>query len=68
MNDESNTARLLWGYLSCITFGALGVHRFILGRPVSGCIYAFTGGILGIGIVYDLIIGIPYMASVRGEY
>ena len=68
MNNESNASRMFWGYLACIAFGVFGVHRFMLGRPITGCIYAFTGGIMGIGIVFDLIFGIPYMACVRGEY
>jgi TM2 domain-containing membrane protein YozV len=44
---------LLW--LSCL-FGVCGVHRFYLGRPVSGVLYLFTLGFLGIGQLVDLFL------------
>ena len=31
-----------------------GIHRFYLGRPVSGVLYLLTWGFLGIGTVIDL--------------
>jgi TM2 domain-containing membrane protein YozV len=40
-------AYLLW------VFGFTGAHRFYLGRPVSGTVYFFTFGLLGIGWVLD---------------
>ncbi len=36
-------------------FGALGFHRFYLGKILSGLIYIPTGGLFGIGCVYDFI-------------
>ena len=37
-----------------ITFlGLFGVHRFYLGRWLSGLIYLFTGALLGMGLLYD---------------
>ena len=68
MNDEATRMRMLWGYLALITFGVFGVHRFMLGRPVTGLLYALTGGLLGAGLVFDFFIGVPYMASTKGEY
>lgn len=68
MNEESNMSRMFWGYLSCIVFGTFGVHRFMLGRPLTGIVYALTGGLVGMGVLFDLIIGVPYMACVRGDY
>ena len=37
-----------------LTFlGAFGVHRFYLGKPISGVIYLLTGGLLLAGVCYD---------------
>ena len=33
--------------------GVFGLHRFYLGKIGSGVLYLFTGGLLGVGIVYD---------------
>jgi TM2 domain-containing membrane protein YozV len=44
---------LLW--LSCL-FGICGIQRFYLGRPVSGVLYLFTFGLLGIGQLVDLFL------------
>lgn len=34
----------------------MGAHRFYFGRPVSGTLYFFTLGLLGIGWVVDLFL------------
>ena len=47
------------GYLLWI-FGFTGSHRFYYGRPVTGTIWFFTLGLLGIGWVIDLFL-IPGM-------
>jgi len=39
-----------------------GIHRFYLGRPVSGIIYLLTWGCLGIGTIIDLI-NLPRMVD-----
>lgn len=46
---------LLVGYLLWI-LGFLGAHRFYYGKPISGTIYFFTLGLLGIGWVIDLFL------------
>src|SRR6185503_3926678 len=33
--------------------GFFGVHRFYLGKWVTAILYLCTGGLLGIGIIYD---------------
>lgn len=48
---STGTAFLLW--LSCL-FGVCGIHRFYLGKPVTGLLYLFTFGFLGIGQLLDL--------------
>ena len=53
------------GYLLWI-FGFLGSHRFYYGRPISGTIWFFTLGLLGIGWLIDLFL-IPGMARVADQ-
>ena len=47
------------GYVLWI-FGFTGSHRFYFGRPISGTIWFFTLGLLGIGWLIDLFL-IPSM-------
>jgi TM2 domain-containing membrane protein YozV len=56
---EKDTHSLLFGYIAWI-LGFMGCHRFYYGRPVSGTIYFFTLGLLGIGWLVDLFL-IPGM-------
>jgi TM2 domain-containing membrane protein YozV len=56
---KPNTHSLLIGYLLWI-FGFMGAHRFYYGKPISGTIYFFTLGLLGIGWFVDLFL-IPGM-------
>lgn len=51
----SDTHSLLVGYLLWV-FGFLGAHRFYFGRPISGTVYLFTFGLLGIGWIIDLFL------------
>jgi hypothetical protein len=44
-------AYLLW-LLS--GFGSLGFHRFYLGKPLTAILWICTGGLAGIGSLYDL--------------
>ncbi len=55
MQQANDTHSLLVGYVLWI-FGFLGAHRFYFGRPVSGTIYLFTLGLLGIGWLVDLFL------------
>jgi len=45
-------AYLLW---LCSGFGALGLHRFYLGKIFTGLLWMCTGGLGMIGSIYDLI-------------
>ncbi len=55
----SDTHSKLMGYLLWI-FGFLGAHRFYYGKPVTGTIWFFTLGLLGVGWLIDLFL-IPGM-------
>ncbi len=41
-----------WLLLTCL--GLFGIHRFYMGKVVTGIIWILTGGLLGIGWLYDL--------------
>ena len=55
MNEREDTHSLFVGYVLWI-FGFLGAHRFYFGRPISGTIYFFTLGLLGVGWIIDLFL------------
>ena len=59
MNASQDTHSKVIGYLLWI-FGFTGAHRFYYGKPVSGTIWFFTGGLLLIGWIVDLFL-IPSM-------
>lgn len=59
MNVTSDTHRKTIGYCLWI-FGFTGAHRFYYGKPVSGAIWFFTFGLLGVGWLIDLFL-IPSM-------
>jgi TM2 domain-containing membrane protein YozV len=50
---------MLVGYILWL-FGFTGAHRFYFGRPVTGTIWLFTGGLFLIGWIIDLFL-IPSM-------
>ena len=58
MNNVNNHSKVL-GYVLWI-FGFMGAHRFYYGKQISGTIYFFTLGLLGIGWIIDLFL-IPSM-------
>ena len=59
-NDQNVETRLILSYALLFFFGIFGVHRLYLGRYTTGIIYAFTGGLLGLGVIWD-IFAIPFM-------
>lgn len=59
MTNPNDTHLKTIGYVLWI-FGFTGAHRFYYGKPVSGTIYFFTLGLLGIGWLIDFFL-IPSM-------
>ena len=51
MSDKTFMAALLL----CLFLGPLGAHRFYVGKNWTGVLWLFTLGLLGIGILIDLI-------------
>jgi len=51
-------------------FGALGFHRFYLGKFFTGLLWMFTGGLGMIGAIYDFITlpGQVLEANIRRSY
>ena len=43
-----NTAWILLTFL-----GFFGIHRMYMGKWITGIIYLLTGGIIGLGVIYD---------------
>lgn len=59
MTAANDTHSKTIGYILWV-FGFTGAHRFYYGRPVTGTIWFFTLGLLGIGWLIDLFL-IPGM-------
>ena len=59
MEQAGDTHSKLIGYALWV-FGFTGSHRFYYGKPVTGTIWFFTLGLLGIGWLIDLFL-IPSM-------
>ena len=66
MNAMSDTHRKSVGYVLWI-FGFTGAHRFYYGKPVTGTLWFFTFGLLGIGWLIDLLLipGMDRQADLR---
>jgi TM2 domain-containing membrane protein YozV len=58
---ENAIAYLMWA--PCIV-GVCGIHRFYLGKHLSGVVWLCTFGLCGIGQIVDLLL-IPSMVSER---
>ncbi len=55
-----------WAYLLwfCCLLGFCGIHRFYVGKWLSGLIWLFTFGLLGLGQFIDLLL-IPSLVDRR---
>lgn len=54
-NESERSHGALFGYLLW-WFGFLGAHRFYYGRRITGTIWFFTLGLLGVGWILDLFL------------
>lgn len=61
----NDTHSIAFGYILWI-FGFTGAHRFYYGKPITGTIWFFTFGLLGLGWLIDLFL-IPGMEEEAGE-
>ncbi len=52
MTQASDTHSKTVGYVLWV-FGFTGAHRFYYSKPVTGTIWFFTLGLLGVGYLYD---------------
>jgi TM2 domain-containing membrane protein YozV len=64
---QSSTHSLPVGYL-CWIFGFMGAHRFYYGKQVTGTIWFFTFGLLGIGWLIDLLLMPSLHTSAERRY
>ena len=55
-------------YLFLLFWGPLGVHRFYIGRYISGVLWLLTVGLAGIGVFFDLFLLGEYVHFWNGEY
>jgi TM2 domain-containing membrane protein YozV len=58
-NSRPSTHSIAVGYV-CWLLGFLGMHRFYYGKPITGTIWFFTGGVFLIGWIIDFFL-IPSM-------
>jgi len=59
MQHTSSSHSIVFGYLLWV-FGFTGAHRFYYGKQITGCLWFFTLGLLGIGWLVDAFL-IPGM-------
>jgi TM2 domain-containing membrane protein YozV len=55
-----------YGLWALCAAGLAGIHRFYAGRYITGVIWLFTWGLLGIGLLVDLFL-IPGMIEEKNR-
>jgi TM2 domain-containing membrane protein YozV len=50
---ESGRIDFNLAWLLLVFLGFLGIHRFYMGKWVTGIFYLLTGGLVGLGVLYD---------------
>lgn len=52
-----------------LTFlGYFGVHRFYMGKWITGLIWLLTGSLIGLGFIYDLLSLNEQVDEINGQY
>ncbi len=64
---HADTHSKVIGYLLWFFLGLIGAHRFYYGKPISGILWFFTLGLLGIGWIVDAFL-IPSMDKEADEH
>lgn len=44
---------IAWALHLFLLFGLFGLHRFYMGKIITGIIFLLTGGLFGLGYIYD---------------
>ncbi len=55
-------------WLLLFFLGLFGVHRFYLNKVLTGILYLLTGGLFGIGVIYDILTLNEQVAEQNGLY
>lgn len=56
------------GWLMLVILGVFGVHRFYVGKWGTGILYVLTGGVAGLGVIYDLFTYNDQLGIANGTY
>lgn len=74
MADEANRRRYPQGridysvaWLLHVYLGVFGLHRFYMGKIITGVIYLLTGGLFLIGYIYDTLTLNDQIAELNGS-
>lgn len=55
-------------WLLLVPWGLFGLHRFYIGKWASGLAYLLTGGLAGIGFIYDILMLNEVLSETNEEW
>lgn len=59
---------IAWILLLIPLTGITGLHRFYMGKWVTGLIWLLTGSLIGLGFIYDLLSLNEQVDEINGQY